>query len=246
MIVTDVVDLTAGAKEFIYVCKKQPFAISCSPYMPKLPKTYVDLDLVLKLNIPMKNLQCTRMNLSGQFTRIVGQISQTVQCVVSGQAVGTSHLKAKVVRDLSKLFRADCLASKQLYVKLMQPSLQLPQQGWPKVISEHLGHYPRGVPEGGVQDCAQQEEENYSIFPSSHESRKKKQTGISDEYSNVSIIIENGASDAFNISQECNDATEECEEKHDDANFTDISSPAQNLVHFHRMVEYKDLSQYIE
>ena len=56
MIVTDVVDLTAGAKEFIYVCKKQPFAISCSPYMPKLPETYVDLDLVLKLNIPMKNL----------------------------------------------------------------------------------------------------------------------------------------------------------------------------------------------
>ena len=56
MSVTDVVDLSAGAKEFIYVCKKQPFAISCSPYMPKLPETYVDLDLVLKLNIPMKNL----------------------------------------------------------------------------------------------------------------------------------------------------------------------------------------------
>ena len=206
MIVTDVVDLTAGAKEFIYVCKKQPFAISCSPYMPKLPETYVDLDLVLKLNIPMKNLQCTRMNLSGQFTRIVGQISQTVQCVVSGQAVGTSHLKAKVVRDLSKLFRADCLASKQLYDKLMQPSIQLP--------------------------------------------RKKKQTGISDEYSNVSVIIENSADDASNTSEECYDATEEFEEKYDDAELAQISSPAQDVAHFHRRAEYedlsKDLSQYIE
>ena len=174
--------------------------------MPKLPETYVDLDLVLKLNIPMKNLQCTRMNLSGQFTRIVGQISQTVQCVVSGQAVGTSHLKAKVVRDLSKLFRADCLASKQLYDKLMQPSIQLP--------------------------------------------RKKKQTGISDEYSNVSVIIENSADDASNTSEECYDATEEFEEKYDDAELAQISSPAQDVAHFHRRAEYedlsKDLSQYIE
>ena len=64
------------------------------------------------------------MNLS--FIRIVGQISQTVQCVDSGQAVGTSHLKAKVVCDLSKLFQADCLASKQLSDKLMQTNLKPP------------------------------------------------------------------------------------------------------------------------
>ena len=70
----------------------------------KLPETYVDLNLVLKLNIPMKILQYTKKILSGQFTRIVGQISQTVQCVVSGQKVRTYHLKAKVVHDLSKLF----------------------------------------------------------------------------------------------------------------------------------------------
>ena len=69
----------------------------------KLPETYVDLNLLLKLNIPMKNLQYTITILSGQFTRIVGQISQTVQCVVSGQKVRAYHLKAKVVRDLSKL-----------------------------------------------------------------------------------------------------------------------------------------------
>ena len=108
--------------DFVYVCKKQPFAITCSPYLPKIRENYVDMDLVLKMNIPMKNIQCTRINYAGQFTRIVGQISQTVQCVVSGKAKGTAHLKAKVVRDLSKLFHADCLAGQQLYDKLMDPT----------------------------------------------------------------------------------------------------------------------------
>ena len=190
MSVTDTVDLSAGAKEFIYVCKKQPFAISCSQYMPKLHETYVDLDLVLKLNIPMKNLQCTRINLSGQFTRIVGQISQTLQCVVSGQAVGTSHLKAKVVRDLSKLFRADCLASKQLYDKLMQPSLLKVTPGHKREETETTSPVAKAHPV------------NFPIAkhnPADIPMKREK---------------ENSASDAFNTSQECNDATEVCEENY--------------------------------
>ena len=108
--------------DFVYVCKKQPFAITCSPYLPKIKENYVDMDLVLRMNIPIKNIQCTRINFAGQFTRIVGQISQTVQCVVSGKTKGTAHLKAKVVRDLSKLFHADCLAGQHLYNKLMDPT----------------------------------------------------------------------------------------------------------------------------
>ena len=102
-------------------------------------------------------------------------------------------------------FRVDCLASKQLNDKLMQPNL--PRQGCSKVIPEHLGQHPRGVPEEGTRDCALQGKET------SHKTRKKK-TGISDEYSNVSIFKENATSDAFNISQECNDTTEKCEEKY--------------------------------
>ena len=65
----------------------------------------------MKLNIPMKNLQCTRLTYAGEFPRVVGQIRQTVQCVVAGKTIGTTHLKAKVVRDLNKLFHSDCLAS---------------------------------------------------------------------------------------------------------------------------------------
>ena len=116
---TDSTPYEAGAKDFVFVCKKQPFAITCSPSLPKTHETFVDLDLVLRMNIPMKNLQCTRLTFAGQYTRIVGQISQTVQCVVAGKALGSSHLKAKVVRDLNKLFNTDCLANEKLSNKLM-------------------------------------------------------------------------------------------------------------------------------
>lgn len=122
MILTDSVLLEAGAKDFVYVSKKQPFSITCSPYLPKLNETYIDQDLALKMDIPIKQLQCTRIMISGHKTRIVGQISQTVQCVLSGKLHGTAHLKAKVVRDLNKLFNVDCIASQQLYSKLMSSS----------------------------------------------------------------------------------------------------------------------------
>ena len=62
----------------------------------------------------------------------------------------------------------------------------------------------------------------------------------------MSVIIENSAADATNTSQDCYDASEELEEKYNDAELAQISSPAQDVAHFHRMVEYEDLSQYIE
>ena len=82
------------------------------------------------------------------------------------------------------------------------------------------------------------------------EPRKKKQTGISDEYSNVSFIIENSVADASNTSEECYDAAVEFKEKYDVAELAQISSPAQDVAHFHCRAEYEDLSedisQYIE
>jgi hypothetical protein len=42
--------------------------------------------------------------------------------VVAGKALGTAHPRAKVFRDLSKLFHADCVAGQQLYDKLLDPS----------------------------------------------------------------------------------------------------------------------------
>ena len=147
--------------DFVYVCKKQPFAITCSPYLPKISENYVDMDLVLKMNIPMKNLQCTRITFAGQNTRIVGQISQTVQCVVSGKTKGNAYLKAKVVRDLSKLFHADCLAGQQLYDKLMDPT--------PSTTTMEVK--PRG--------------HNKNSF------KQNMTPGINDSYTNISTVIVN-------------------------------------------------------
>ena len=42
--------------------------------------------------------------------------------MVAGKALGTAHPRAKVFRDLSKLFHADCVAGQQLYDKLLDPS----------------------------------------------------------------------------------------------------------------------------
>ena len=93
-----------------------------------MSETYIDDDLVIKRDIPIKNFQCTRITISGHPTRIVGQISQTVQCVVSGKLRGTSHLKAKVVRDLAKIFNTDCIAGQQLFKKLMDPTVTVPSK----------------------------------------------------------------------------------------------------------------------
>ena len=76
----------------------------------------------------MRNFQCTRITISGHHTRIVEQISQTVQCVVSGKLCGTSHLKAKVVRDLAKISKTDCIAGQQLFKKLMDPTVAVPSK----------------------------------------------------------------------------------------------------------------------
>ena len=108
MSVTVVFNLTAGAlRHFLPPLNAQTLKVLCG----------------LQSRATIKHLQCTRINLSGQFTRNIGQDSQTLQCIVSGQAVGTFQLKSKVVRDLAKLFCAKCLASKRLYDKLMQLSL---------------------------------------------------------------------------------------------------------------------------
>ena len=74
MLLTDSSQQEAGVIDFIYVCKKQPFSITCSPYLPKIEENYVDLDLVLKMNIPIKNIQCTRLHYAGHHTKVVGQI----------------------------------------------------------------------------------------------------------------------------------------------------------------------------
>ena len=79
----------------------------------------IDLELVNKMKIPLKNIRVTRMSVQGHNLRCVGVVSQTIQCVVNGKVSGTIHLYAKVVRDLYNAINTDCLASRRTFSRLM-------------------------------------------------------------------------------------------------------------------------------
>ena len=115
---TDKVIIENGA-DFTFICRKNPFAISCSTDFPHGEVNLIDLDLVNRMKIPLRSIRVTRMSLLGHDVRAVGRIKQTVQCVHQGRVQGTVHLEAKVVRDLYSLFDVDCLASARTYERLM-------------------------------------------------------------------------------------------------------------------------------
>merc|ERR1711949_72567 len=105
--------------DFTFVCHKVPFAISCSSELPHGDTNLIDLDLVNRMRIPLRNIRVTRMSLLGHDVRAVGRIKQTIQCVVNGRVQGNVHLEGKVVRDLFSLLNVDCLASAKTYERLM-------------------------------------------------------------------------------------------------------------------------------
>ena len=111
--------IVENGEDFTFVCRKVPFAISCSTDLPHGDVNLIDLDLVLKMKIPLRNIRVTRMSLLGHDVRAVGRIKQTVQCVHQGRVQGTVHLEAKVVRDLYSILNVDCLASARTYERLV-------------------------------------------------------------------------------------------------------------------------------
>ena len=118
MVITDRVQTQNGA-DFTFVCGKIPFAVSCSSDLPHRNFNVIDLDLINKMKIPLKNIRVTRISIQGHDLRCVGIVSQTIQCVVDGKVSGTIHLYAKVVRDLFNSISADCIASRRTYSRLM-------------------------------------------------------------------------------------------------------------------------------
>ena len=92
-----------GTREFVFSCHNRAFAATWSPLLPKPTETLIDLELVEFLDIPIKKIEARKVSFAGIDTRIVGHISQTIQCVVQGKTSGTIHLKASVVRHLTKL-----------------------------------------------------------------------------------------------------------------------------------------------
>ena len=59
--------------------------MTVSPFLPKSPENLIDQELVEFLNIPIKKIEARRFSFAGIESRIVGHISQTVQCVVNGK-----------------------------------------------------------------------------------------------------------------------------------------------------------------
>ena len=114
---TDKVIVESGT-DFTFVCRKIPFSISCSE-LHQGKTNLIDLDLINKMKIPLRNIRVTRMSLLGHDVRAVGRIKQTVQCVVNGRVEGNVHLEGKVVRDLYSLLGVDCLASTKTYERLL-------------------------------------------------------------------------------------------------------------------------------
>ena len=118
MVITDKVVNQNGA-DFTFVCGKIPFAVSCSSNLPHRSFNMIDLDLINKMKIPLKNIRVTRISIQGHDLRCVGVVSQTIQCVSDGKISGTIHLYAKVIRDLFNTISADCIASRRTYSRLM-------------------------------------------------------------------------------------------------------------------------------
>ena len=63
-ITTDKVNVPEGA-DFMFVCKKIPFAISCWLEIPYRDAILVDLNLVNKIGITLQDIKVTRMSILG-------------------------------------------------------------------------------------------------------------------------------------------------------------------------------------
>ena len=135
-IVTDKVTVQDGA-DYTFICNKIPFAVSCSSILPHAEVNLIDLDLINKMKIPLRNIKVTRMSLLGHDMRAVGRIKQTVQCVVKGRVHGNVHLKAMVVRDLFSQFSVDCIASAKSYERLEGRKPPDPDEGYETTEDVH-------------------------------------------------------------------------------------------------------------
>ena len=124
MIITDSVQVENGS-DYTFVCKKIPFAITCSQDFLHFGCNLIDLDLVNKMKLNLRNIKVCRMEILGQNMRSVGIIKQTLQCVKNGKVTGTIHLTAKVVRDLASIFNVDCVASSHTFSRLTGHNINL-------------------------------------------------------------------------------------------------------------------------
>ena len=165
---TDKVNVENGA-DYTFVCHKIPFAISCSSALPHGDCNLIDLDLVIKMKIPLRNIKVTRMSILGHDVRAVGRIKQTVQCVHRGRVQGTVHLEGKVVRDLYSTFNVDCVASSKTYERLVGKKPPDPDDGYESIEENEIVPNLDDSIEGEAKDKKEEDEEKQEEVPPDRE-----------------------------------------------------------------------------
>ena len=171
-ILTDKVNVENGA-DYTFVCRKIPFAITCSSELPHGDSNLVDLDLVNRMKIPLRNIRVTRMSILGHDVRAVGRIKQTVQCVHKGRVQGTVHLEGKVVRDLYHIFNIDCLASSRTYERLTGKKPPDPDDGYESLEEDKEGILNLDDPI--EEEATEEDEDNHEEVPPDRENGHHQQ-----------------------------------------------------------------------
>ena len=167
-ILTDKVNIENGA-DYTFVCRKIPFAITCSSELPHGDSNLIDLDLVNRMKIPLRNIRVTRMSILGHDVRAVGRIKQTVQCVHRGRVQGTVHLEGKVVRDLYSLFNVDCMASSKTYERLVGKKPPDPDDGHESIEENEVVPNLDDLNEEKAKDEKEEDEEQQEEVPPDRE-----------------------------------------------------------------------------
>ena len=99
-ITTDKVSIENGT-DFTFVCRKIPFAISCTSDLPHGDTNLIDLDLINKMRIPLRNIRVTRMSLLGHDVRAVGRIRAGQMAICRPFAVGNKYESLTTSRRIS-------------------------------------------------------------------------------------------------------------------------------------------------
>ena len=106
-------------KEFVFSCKGRPFAMLSSQRISVPTLSLIDFNLVRDLGMKLKDIQCSQFTFAGHKLRILGKVSQTVQCVKDGKLQGNIHIKANVVEDLKVTFDTHSIAGEKMTKILM-------------------------------------------------------------------------------------------------------------------------------
>ena len=85
-----------------------------SQRIPTPTISLIDFQFVQDLGLKLSDIQCSKFTFAGHRLRILGKISQTVQCVKNGKLSGNIHIRANVVENLASTFDSHSIAGAKM------------------------------------------------------------------------------------------------------------------------------------